>query len=348
MECEQVYPGKVLPVRNETGSRAPVGLREPARAGGPASSKIVRLEFRAERPPSAEAAISNTRFVKSLADSSTFRDFQRAFEDATRLPLTLRAVESWQLAHTQSRRINGFCALMSQSSHSCAACLRMQQQVCEDVNGMASTMNCSFGLAETAVGVKMGKDIVAYLQTGQVFFKPPTPLQTQKALRQIKEWGVNLDEGEAARSYNETPVVGQTEYNATIRLLQFFADQLGAMASQVVLRHQTVEPVQIARARKFIAEHHREKLSLAVVARHVGMSSCHFCKTFRKVTGMKFTKFVSSIRIEDAKDLLLNRNVRPGEVGYQVGFQSLTHFNRTFRSILGESPREYREHLASA
>jgi AraC-like DNA-binding protein len=321
---------------------------DPSSARYPSGGKIVRLDFTAEQLRSSTERSSNSQLVQALAGSATFRDFQRDFEDATLLPLSLRAVESWQLAHTGSQRLNGFCALLSQKNHSCASCLRMQQRVCEGVNGVSCTMSCSFGLKETAVGVKVGKDIVAYLQTGQVFFKPPTPLQTRRALQQIKEWGLNLDEVEAARCYNATPVVGQRAYEATVRLLQFFADQLGPMTNQIVLHRQAMEPVQITRARNFIDEQHQKKLSLPVVARHVGMSPYHFCKTFKKVTGVKFTKYVSRIRVKEAKNLLSNLNFRLGEVGYHVGFQSLTHFNRAFKSIAGESPKEYRARLPSA
>jgi AraC-like DNA-binding protein len=48
---------------------------------------------------------------------------------------------------------------------------------------------------------------------------------------------------------------------------------------------------------------------------------------------------VSRIRVEDAKGLLLNRNHRGSQIGFEVGFQSLTHFNRAFRCIAGESPK---------
>ena len=189
-----------------------------------------------------DTTTSRNHLVEVLVRSPAFREYQRAFEDATRLPLTLRAVEGWQLAHTESRQQNGFCALMSRSNRSCAACLQVQQRVCEGVNGAPSTMSCTFGLSETAVGVKVGQDIIAYLQTGQIFFKPPTPLQTDRALKQIKAWGLDLDLDEAARRYTETPVVQRGEYQATMRLLQFFADQLGALANQIVLRQQTPEP----------------------------------------------------------------------------------------------------------
>ena len=49
--------------------------------------------------------------------------------------------------------------------------------------------------------------------------------------------------------------------------------------------------------------------------------------------------------LSKAKNLLLNPNVRVGEIAYEVGFQSLTHFNRVFKRILGQSPTEYRSKL---
>jgi AraC-like DNA-binding protein len=54
------------------------------------------------------------------------------------------------------------------------------------------------------------------------------------------------------------------------------------------------------------------------------------------------------VRIEKAKNLLLNPNLRISEIAYEVGFQSLTHFNRVFRKITGQSPTDYRDKLPSA
>jgi AraC-like DNA-binding protein len=53
-------------------------------------------------------------------------------------------------------------------------------------------------------------------------------------------------------------------------------------------------------------------------------------------------------RVEKAKNLLLNPNMRISEVAFAAGFQSLSHFNRVFRRIAGESPTRYREKLPSA
>ena len=222
----------------------------------------------------------------------------------------------------------------------------MQQRVCDGVNGVPCTLRCTLGLNESAVGVKIGKEIIAYLQTGQVFFAPPKAQQTDRALDQLKAWGLDVDRQEAARHYNKTPVVQPVEYQATIRLLQFFADQLGVLANQILLQQKDTEPAQIARARQYIEANSQEELSLAGVARQAGMSNFYFCKMFKKVTGVNFARFVSRVRVEKAKNLLLNPNYRVSEIAYEVGFQSLTHFNRVFRDVAGQSPTEYRRHLS--
>jgi AraC-like DNA-binding protein len=53
------------------------------------------------------------------------------------------------------------------------------------------------------------------------------------------------------------------------------------------------------------------------------------------------------VRVEKAKPLLVDRDRRVSEIAYDVGFQSLTHFNRVFRKIVGQSPTDYR-HSAAA
>jgi AraC-like DNA-binding protein/ligand-binding sensor protein len=288
---------------------------------------------------------SNQELAESLADSPLFREFQEAFEAATALPLTLRGVESWRLAHADRRNQNGFCALMFQANGSCAGCLRVQQQVCDGVNGTPCTLTCSFGLRETAVGVKIGNEIVVYLQTGQVFFKTPTTEQTRRALEQIDKWGLKLDKDEITRRYEATPVVREVEYQARIKLLQFFANQLGTLADQIVFLQKTAEPPQMTWARKIIEEQYEENLSLTVVAKQLRMSKFTLCNKFKKATGVTFTEYISRFRVQKAKNLLLNRNYSVSEIAYQVGFQSLTHFNRCFKKIVGEPPSGYRSHL---
>jgi AraC-like DNA-binding protein len=51
---------------------------------------------------------------------------------------------------------------------------------------------------------------------------------------------------------------------------------------------------------------------------------------------------LARVRVEKAKTLLLDPNRRVSEIAYDIGFQSLTHFNRVFKAITGQSPSGYR------
>ena len=66
------------------------------------------------------------------------------------------------------------------------------------------------------------------------------------------------------------------------------------------------------------------------------------------MTGINFVDYVARTRVEKARNLLLNPNRRVCEVAFEVGFQSLSQFNRTFRKVVGESPRDYRAKLPLA
>jgi YesN/AraC family two-component response regulator len=118
------------------------------------------------------------------------------------------------------------------------------------------------------------------------------------------------------------------------------------VSNQIMVQEQNAEPAMISRAKQYIAEHQSEKLSLDQVSNAVHTSKFYFCKSFKKATGIHFTDYLSRIRMERAKGLLLNPNLRVSEIAYEVGFQSLTHFNRVFKRILGQSPTEYRGRLA--
>jgi AraC-like DNA-binding protein len=62
---------------------------------------------------------------------------------------------------------------------------------------------------------------------------------------------------------------------------------------------------------------------------------------------LKFTDYVARVRLEDARNRLLNPNLRVSEIAYDVGFHSLTQFNRTFKRVFGQSPTEFRAKLSS-
>jgi AraC-like DNA-binding protein/ligand-binding sensor protein len=286
--------------------------------------------------------------ASKIAESQIFRDYQRAFSETTHLPLAFRTSESWQLAQHGQKYENPFCALLARSSRSCAMCLEMQDRVGSADTGETKTEVCLAGLYDSAVPVKLGSEILGFLQTGQVALRKPTPSQFKKLTRQLLEWGVTTDLKELEEAYFHTHVLSKEQYASMLRLLEVFARHLALCAEQIAVQEENAEAPAIRKAKAFIEEHKQDQLSLSQVARSVNVSTYHFCKMFKRATGFTFTEYLSLVRIAKAKNLLLNPHLHVSEIAYEVGFNSLTHFNRVFKKIVGQSPSAYRAGFAGA
>jgi AraC-like DNA-binding protein len=286
------------------------------------------------------------QLIEALAGSKIYQDYESAFSEMTGLPIALRSVESWQLPHHGKRFENPFCGMLSEKSRACAACLQTQQVLSESATLEPQTVTCQAGLCDIAVPVRMGDQLIGFLTTGQVFCKKPTEALFNRTLKLLVEWGVQTDAKKLRAAFFDTRVLTTRQHDSARRLLTIFAEHLSMVSNQIIVREQNGEMPVITRAKQFIAEHQTEELSLEIVAKSVNTSKFYFCKIFKKGTGINFTDYLSRVRTERAKNLLLNPNLRVTEIAYEAGFQSLTHFNRVFKRILGRSPTGYREQLA--
>lgn len=283
--------------------------------------------------------------IPQLQKSDLYRDYARAFETTTGLPLALRATGTFQSPLHQSKLANPFCTLMAASNQSCAACLRLQQRVETEATAAPVTIQCFAGLTESAAPIRIGETVIGHLQTGQVLLNRPTAAGFARITRQLAEWGSRVDRRKLEAAYFGTRVIAKKHYEAMVRLIGVFAQHLATLSNQVIVQEATAELPAIARARAFIAEHQGEELCLADAARAASMSGFYFCKVFKRATGLTFTDYLARTRVERVKELLLNPHTRISEAAYASGFQSLSQFNRVFRRIAGEPPTSYRDRL---
>jgi AraC-like DNA-binding protein/ligand-binding sensor protein len=277
-----------------------------------------------------------------LTQSKIYQDYERAFTETTGFPISFKTAESWQLPHHGRKNEHPLCALIAEKSRSCAVCLQIQQKLTGKADQDAHTLTCPVGLLDTAVPVRLGDRLIGFLQTGHVFRKAPTEGQFDRTAKLIAEWGLHIEREDLRKMYFNTRLVSPKHYESVVKLLSIFAQHLSIMSNQILVQQAHAEPPAIVRAKQYIQEHQSEEITLSKVSSAVNTSSFYFCKMFRKVTGLNFTDYVSRVRVEKAKNLLLNPNARISEIAFEVGFQSLTHFNRIFKKIVGRSPTEYR------
>jgi len=96
---------------------------------------------------------------------------------------------------------------------------------------------------------------------------------------------------------------------------------------------------------KYIHANYNETPDVNKVAASVHLSTAAFCRYFKKQTKMTFTDFVNQYRITQAKTLLL-QDKTISETCYEVGFESLSYFNKLFKRITGENPSVFKRRYA--
>jgi AraC-like DNA-binding protein len=283
--------------------------------------------------------------LEKLTKSRIYKDYESAFRGATGLPLALTPPETWGLPLHGSENENPFCSIMANSQKGCTACLEMQHELARQGTKEPVSIGCFAGLCDTAVPVHLGDKLVGFLRTGQVKTEAPTEADFDAMTKTLIQWGVDFDAKKLHDAYFASKVISNEQYQSMVRLLRVFADHLSIVSNQVLVREENTENPMITRAKDFIEKNQSDDLSLASVAGAVNASTFYFCKMFKKATGLTFTEYLGRVRVEKAKSFLLNPHLRVSEVAFEVGFQSLSQFNRVFKRITGLSPTEYRDRL---
>src|SRR5262244_1601769 len=85
-----------------------------------------------------------------------------------------------------------------------------------------------------------------------------------------------------------------------------------------------------------------EPISLRDMSRVAYLSTFHFNRVFHQITGLPPNKFISAMRLDEAKRLLLNTNLSITDICFEVGYNSLSTFTRRFTQRVVLGPREFR------
>jgi two-component system response regulator YesN len=96
------------------------------------------------------------------------------------------------------------------------------------------------------------------------------------------------------------------------------------------------------KARKYIHEHYsRPSLSLAEISTYLGVSPSHFCYQFARETGQTFKEYLTKVRVEEARRLLLDTCLKVYEISERVGYLNPEHFSRVYKHHTGLSPHTW-------
>jgi AraC-like DNA-binding protein len=120
-------------------------------------------------------------------------------------------------------------------------------------------------------------------------------------------------------------------------------EQLDPLSSESKnVNYSDNEGIRIATIYNYIMHHYNEQITLEEVAKLAYMTPQAFCRYFKKHTHHTLVSFINQVRINEAcKKLVDNKYDSIASVAYNTGFNSITNFNRVFKSVIKKSPKEY-------
>ncbi len=100
---------------------------------------------------------------------------------------------------------------------------------------------------------------------------------------------------------------------------------------------------KVLQAMRYVKHHYSERISLHGVSEAVQLSPSYLSRLFKAEMGVPFTEYLSGIRIEEARKLLLGSRMSLGDVAYACGFEDQSYFTKVFKKMVGIAPSRYRE-----
>ena len=101
----------------------------------------------------------------------------------------------------------------------------------------------------------------------------------------------------------------------------------------------------VSRIYAFLLNNHKEEISIPMIAGHIHFNAASLCRHFKQHTGKTIFQTLSEIRVEYACKLLGSTRLPISQIAWESGFRNQAHFNKQFKQITGQTPKEYRQKM---
>ena len=192
-----------------------------------------------------------------------------------------------------------------------------------------------------AVIIQFGKDFFS-----EVFQYPEfSPIQAM-----LKNSRRGIAFGKSAAAQNKSAILKLIESTGFERIMEFIqllnrlanVKDYRLLASIGFNKGEDESLYRITDTLKFISDNYDRQLKLDEISAQFSMSPSAFCNYFKRKTGKTLVNYINEFRVAQSCKLLTSTDKNISEIAFECGFNNISNFNRTFKSIIGKSPRDYK------
>jgi len=171
--------------------------------------------------------------------------------------------------------------------------------------------------------------------------------ETATFIGKLKDYNQALKyEGKTLKSIQKimTQMLWQNDMEQLASLLILFTKIAEAEDLRVVsnFKKQNKGAEKMQEVSRFMVHNSHRKISLDEVAQYVGMNRSSFCTFYKREKGKSFFSALNEYRIECSCLMLRETNMPIADICFAVGFDDVPYYNRTFKKLKGESPKDYK------
>ncbi len=226
-----------------------------------------------------------------------------------------------------------FCAYVQGKKGEYEKCARSDAEASKRVresNGFL-IYKCRYGLTEVICPLHTLGSPAGYLMMGQA---ADEDVDTERLIKAILSLGGEKD---AERLIASVPRVSRKKTASFAKIMTICAEYMALMNALPKNKPSTAELTKL-----FIHENFREKITIKEISLALGRTKSAICPAFKEKYGITVMDYLTSLRIEEAKKMLLQTDMTVGEISDEVGFGDTSYFSKVFLKTVGISPSQYR------
>ncbi|WP_342046791.1 response regulator transcription factor [Bacillus sp. OTU530] len=210
-----------------------------------------------------------------------------------------------------------------------------------NMKGFASKLTSMLGRSDTSKIEKELSDLFKKIK------KWRSPMEIQYALEylMIYMFKVNLEDTESGIVLSDLGyILQEIKVESNINELENLVKQTFIQVHKKQLAFQqdpTLTPIM--KTKKWINENLSQKITLQDISDYVYMNPNYFCQYFKKQTGKTVFDYITDLRLETAKELLQEQDLKVAEIARLIGYQDTKYFSRLFKQKWGSLPSEFKK-----
>lgn len=226
-----------------------------------------------------------------------------------------------------------FCAYVHGKRGEYEKCMRSDAQACKKVREVDGFLiyKCRYGLTEVICPLHTLGSPAGYLMMGQTIDEDVDPSSLIEAI--VSLGGKDVAQKLAAL----VPKISSEKTASFAKIMTICAEYMTLINALPKNKPSTAELTRL-----FVHENFREKITIKEISLALGRTKSAICPAFKEKYGITVMDYLTNLRIEEAKKMLLQTDMTVGEISDEVGFSDTSYFSKVFFKNVGLSPSQYR------